>query len=514
MEKVLAAKIVIRSVVTKQEEKLDDILHKMGAHNMFFDMAFYGLFTIGVAVLKKRTFAVTARHSLKSQIDFYQENRTPTTSAMMKLSNPYTAGNPVYGRNKFIGRADVLCDVLWTLSNPDTNAIMLFGQRRIGKTSILLHIQQELIEKHEYTPIYFDLQHKASFPLVDVLYHIAQKISFVLKTPLPRREQFDVSGKFFREVFIPAAVKIVKSQGLILLFDECGVLDLSQPRPAGISFFPYLQHWLKVGEGLQAVFALGRRPGKLSANSLLTFKAMRSRKILLMTREECAAIIRQSEKNASLRWSDKAVTRVWYWTQGHPYFTQLLCSEIWEAAFAERDFVEHDARGERDSPGDLTIRSPANVDAAIGGALVHGAHAFQWIWHDLSLAEQLVMAAMAEIQGDHISQKEFMEVLNHSGVRSILPEIKIRLNMLIWWELLRPANEGFRFAVPLLRRWVITEKPLRRVKATLEVNLERLAESLHRSAKDSCERGNLNKAALLLHNVLHLHPNSFRTPRC
>ena len=53
--------------------------------------------------------------------------------------NPYVAGNPVGDSPAFIGRADVLCEVLRVLRRFQDNAIVLYGQRRIGKTSILQH---------------------------------------------------------------------------------------------------------------------------------------------------------------------------------------------------------------------------------------------------------------------------------------------------------------------------------------------------------------------------------------
>jgi AAA+ ATPase superfamily predicted ATPase len=101
----------------------------------------------------------------------------------MRPSNPYIAGNPVRGQEKFIGRADVLRDVERTLRHPDENAIVLFGQRRIGKTSVLLNVERELAAKQEYTPIYFDLQDKAALPLAEVLYQMAQKSP---SSPKPR----------------------------------------------------------------------------------------------------------------------------------------------------------------------------------------------------------------------------------------------------------------------------------------------------------------------------------------
>jgi AAA+ ATPase superfamily predicted ATPase len=55
--------------------------------------------------------------------------------------NPYVAGNPVSDSSAFIGRADVLREVLRVLRRPQDNAIVLYGQRRIGKTSLLQHLE-------------------------------------------------------------------------------------------------------------------------------------------------------------------------------------------------------------------------------------------------------------------------------------------------------------------------------------------------------------------------------------
>jgi AAA+ ATPase superfamily predicted ATPase len=50
--------------------------------------------------------------------------------------NPYVAGNPVGDSPAFVRRADVLREVLRVLRRSQDNAIVLYGQRRIGKASI------------------------------------------------------------------------------------------------------------------------------------------------------------------------------------------------------------------------------------------------------------------------------------------------------------------------------------------------------------------------------------------
>ncbi|MFN2206829.1 MAG: hypothetical protein ACK2UT_13005, partial [Candidatus Promineifilaceae bacterium] len=89
---------------------------------------------------------------------------------MVVLSNPYIAGNPVRGDAFFVGRTAILRDVQELLRNPDTNAIVLYGQRRIGKTSILFELEQRLVESGEYLPVYFDLHDKSDLSLSEILF--------------------------------------------------------------------------------------------------------------------------------------------------------------------------------------------------------------------------------------------------------------------------------------------------------------------------------------------------------
>lgn len=73
--------------------------------------------------------------------------------------NPYIAGEPIFEPNLFFGREDVLLKVLSILHN---NSVMLVGERRIGKTSLLIQIKRELESstdvRYSFQPVYIDLQ--------------------------------------------------------------------------------------------------------------------------------------------------------------------------------------------------------------------------------------------------------------------------------------------------------------------------------------------------------------------
>src|SRR4026207_987845 len=119
----------------------------------------------------------------------------------MRPVNPYIVGNPIKDQSVFFGRQDIFRDVLQVLRQPGSNAIVLYGQRRIGKTSVLLQLEKQLRQEGEFTPVYFDLQDKAAKSLSEVLYELAQHISRVTEHQPPRSSDFDAAGDYFRHAF-------------------------------------------------------------------------------------------------------------------------------------------------------------------------------------------------------------------------------------------------------------------------------------------------------------------------
>jgi AAA+ ATPase superfamily predicted ATPase len=95
------------------------------------------------------------------------------------------AGNPVGDSPAFIGRTDVLREVVRVLRRPQDNAIVLYGQRRIGKTSILQHLTAQLPKEGNYCAVYLDLQDKAAWPLGRVLSELARTIADKLNLSVP-----------------------------------------------------------------------------------------------------------------------------------------------------------------------------------------------------------------------------------------------------------------------------------------------------------------------------------------
>jgi len=177
---------------------------------------------------------------------------------MARPVNPYVTGNPVGNSPAFVGRADVLREVSHVLRRPQDNAIVLYGQRRIGKTSILQHLAAVLPQEGPYRAVYFDLQDKAAWPLGRVLQVLACTIANALGQPDPDLGSDPETA--FRQEWLPGVLRdLPEGCSLVLLFDEFDVLADPQAEQAVAAFFPYL-HDLRTcdPQRLQFVFVIGR----------------------------------------------------------------------------------------------------------------------------------------------------------------------------------------------------------------------------------------------------------------
>ncbi|MDE0071341.1 MAG: hypothetical protein OXO48_16625 [Caldilineaceae bacterium] len=87
------------------------------------------------------------------------QNRRRKQDAVVRSFNPFISGEPVRREDMFFGRRELLQKIVDTLHN---NSIMIHGERRIGKTTLLYQLNNHLwgLEDEEYwfVPLYVDLE--------------------------------------------------------------------------------------------------------------------------------------------------------------------------------------------------------------------------------------------------------------------------------------------------------------------------------------------------------------------
>lgn len=423
---------------------------------------------------------------------------------MNRAVNPYVAGAPLRGEVGFFGRRDTIEWVIRELSNPATNALVLFGQRRIGKTSLLLQLQREL-PADGFLPVYFDLQDQTRRGLSIVLADLADTLAERVGMAAPARKDFDDQGHFFEREFLPQAYEALgDSRRLVFLFDEFDVMDqvaeAELPDTAAAKALrPFLRRLMTADSRPAFVFVMGRRAEDLSVDFMAMFKSSLVHEMWVLLPEHAEALVRQAEVNGSLKFTEAAVTRILSLTSDHPYLTQLLCQRIWERAYAA-------------NPETPPVIDTQEVETATSDALESGEQALVWLWNGLSPAEKIYAAALAEVaeEGQTIPEDRIIQVLTAHAARLRTREVELAPRDLVKRRVLEMAGEReYRFAVEMFRRWVRLNKPVRDVKDELD-RIEPVADRLYEIGRDYFNRRQWDNAVRFFQDALTAYPRHFR----
>ena len=377
--------------------------------------------------------------------------RSEASSA--RLRNPYIVGNPLVSEEGFFGRQDILRWVERSLRKSTNNSLVLYGQPRIGKTSILLQLQQRLSQGH-FCPVYFELMEQASRRFGDLLSDLAEKIAQTAGFTPPPFSQGNDRADWFQNQFLPAWLgQLGSGQRAVLLFDEFDTLNYSEqpempPDAAARVFVPYVCRLMEVEPRLAFVFVVGRQIDDWPRNLRARFRASLSKEVWVLGKRDARNLIRTAERHGTLRFTDESVSRILTLTSGHPYFTQLLCYCLWD--------ILH-AKGAASCP----VAECRDVDAAVPVALERGEHNFEWIWAGLSPAERIAGTAAAESaeECESVPRQEIEQALVHYAPRLNTPSVTAALGTLAKRRILiRKRNGSYRFAVQLLCIWLRSKK--------------------------------------------------------
>jgi tetratricopeptide (TPR) repeat protein len=422
---------------------------------------------------------------------------------MSPAANPYIAG-PVVKGQQFFGREEILSSVEQELSEPATNALVLYGQRRIGKTSLLIQLERTL-PADAFMPIYFDLQDQASKPLSHVLADLADAAAEQARIEPPDLRRFDDEGHFFQREFLPALYDSLGDRRRpVFLLDEFDVLHqvahASLPETAAAkALLPCLRRVMAEDPRPGFVFVVGRRVEDLSLDFIATFKASLASEVWVLDESSAETLIRRAEDNKTLRFADEAIRRILSLTSGHPFLTQLLCQRIWVRAYA----------GKPSSPPSVEV---AEVEVAVPDALERGHPAFVWIWRGLGPAERIYAAALAEVAAEEeiISQDQVIQVLSDHAARLRTRDVEMAPRHLVERRVLEEVGEGeYRFAVELVRRWVRQRKPLSEVKEELD-RIDAVAHGHYEAGAGYANRDECEQAILWFRRALKENPRHFR----
>ncbi|MCI0397989.1 MAG: AAA family ATPase [Chloroflexi bacterium] len=367
---------------------------------------------------------------------------------------PYVTGTPLKTDDVFVGREDVFAFIRENLLGAhQNNIIILHGQRRTGKTSVLYRLGQAMSDTHY--GVLIDMQGKPARGEADFLYSIADDITFALEehdvfAELPPRSAFDEAPEFFfRSRFLRTLYPHLDGKNLLLMFDEFEELQRRvedgrlQPE-----IFQFLRNLMQHEERVDFIFSGTHKLEELGAEywSML-FNIAVYKPITFLSPGEVRRLMAEPVTSSNLEYDSLAVDRIIGVTAGHPYFTQLVLHEM----IVYYNETEH---------GYVTV---TDVDQVLERIVERGEAHFKYIWAESSPAEQEVLKGMAEmlVSAEAVSANDLAAYLRERGCQSA-DNWQRALATLESRDILtrRSAkSQIYRFKVDLIRLWIDKTRP-------------------------------------------------------
>jgi len=406
--------------------------------------------------------------------------------------NPYIIGRPISEKERFFGRESLFHFLEDSLIQGE-QVILLHGQRRIGKSSVLSQIPHS-VECDGFKFVPFDLQDQSSLPLSAILENLATEIVDYLEledsVTKPTSQDLEVDSNLFTDRFLPNVYHALGGQNLVLLLDEFDVLGSEIINSADKHFFSYLKLLIDEQEKLFIIPVVGRKLDDMQ-QLLALFRRAPTHEIGLLDEASAKRLILNPAKGI-LEYDQNAIRAILELSAGHPYFTQAICFALF---------------GEARNEGNWKV-TRTEVEKVVDKAIESAQGGLAWFWDGLPIPEQVVFSAVAEAQeSPKRVPEEPLTLLQQYGV---IPtkELKQAAKQLIEKDSL--DETGRKVKVELVRRWLVRRYPLRQ-----EIwQLEKLDEDAHRfylaaamfEHDDENKRQKLRKA---YEQVLEFNPNYF-----
>lgn len=258
------------------------------------------------------------------------------------LLNPYVVGRPLTRSAEalFTGRGEIFPWIGENLfADPHPNALLLYGQRRIGKTSVHYQVVSGkrglFLRQNNHRsvyPVYIDLQRLAGSPTEEWLLRLAREIyrqaaPYNLIPSLPESRLNGESPYLVLERTLDRLEEALPDKGLILLaIDELEQLRMDQESGhLDPTILPFLRSQIQHRQATAFLFC--GSDGLLGNywSSILNLSAVRE--LGPLTYVETDSLIR-SPLAGLVTYDDRAVECIWRETQGRPYHIQVICHRL------------------------------------------------------------------------------------------------------------------------------------------------------------------------------------------
>jgi AAA+ ATPase superfamily predicted ATPase len=370
--------------------------------------------------------------------------------SMSKIINPYIIGSPITTPEMFFGREEIVDSIrqFFLRKNPDPVAI-IYGQRRVGKTSLLYQLRTILSQ--DYLCIFIDLQQffgEAEFNeflyrlMWSILRQLRDSHSIHLQIPKYLELNIQLSTDYFEQIFLNQVFRAIGDLKILIMIDEAALLYRIEEGKWGQPISLFLRSLIQKFQNIFLLFSVYGTLEEIKKEFSNLFNDVQFyQRVTFLNRDATFALITHPVKHL-YHVEISVQERIFQLTMGSPILTQNICSALFHSwqklsptiqviQIRELEEIEHG----------LQINSLGNM-------------MFRMIWKDMTLLEKRILIAIEH----RSSNKKVADINSISKYLAIHGEIASRATLLNALQTLIERDiifyQGNYFLPNLFQQWL------------------------------------------------------------
>lgn len=377
--------------------------------------------------------------------------------------NPYILGRPV-NQDLLFGRESLFVDIDNYLQEHKRvkKVLVLYGQRRIGKSSIVRNITDKLKELHNnkldnnFAIVTLSLEYYSQQSLGTVLAELAKEIISDLSLEdknieLPEITKLESDYDVFSKEFLPQVYQALNGKNLVLALDDFDIFINTHPEISLRVFYGNLFSIIEKDKKLFLILVMDHKLLK-SSKKIRKFQNVTTIKEINLLDEHTTTNLIKQPAQKILEYGEDAIQHIFHLSAGHPYFTQVICFVIFSKVRENNNF-------------DNKVNSE-DVERIVDKAIELAEASLSWFWEEFSIMEKVVLSAVAESQD---TSEDYLQLIKSKRI-----DINLNLiNLIIETKEYLQENDFLdstydKVKIELFRKWIIKTHPLNEEISQLE----------------------------------------------
>lgn len=358
-----------------------------------------------------------------------------------EIDNPYVIGVPLTAEQSiFVGRSDICARIEQLLLDRRRPPLLLYGQRRMGKTSLLNNLGRLL--PTNIVPLFVDLQGPAAQAdsAAGFLYYLARNMRVSaerergISLPELSKDSLERDAFIVFDEWLTSVEETLGNATGLLILDEFEVLDraFQRGRFEEEAILGMLRHIIQHRPRCKVLLAgsHGIDEFRRWSSYLINVQVVQ---IGYLAPDEACKLIENPVKDFALRYTPDASKRVLSLTRGHPFLVQLLCAEVV-------------ALKNEQTPALRRLARIADIEAAVEQTLDSGDMFFADIAHNQIDADGRRLLRQIALHGEGA-------LVERDDLAQSVADVDSALEQLLRRALIEQQAGNYRVQVELIRRW-------------------------------------------------------------